>query len=242
MFGSTEPQSYVQTSHYNDFPQWSQVVEKNEDQFRAYQRSFLSAIQAVIRKGRLLDVGCSLGLLVDEANRLGYVAEGVDLDSHAVEFAKAKGRPVSLGRLEELESGNYDVICLSHTLEHIAQPKEFLTECIRHLAPDGILAVAVPCHAGLLPKLFPKWWYGWMPAQHYRHYSAKAMETPFLNAGIQPMRMCQTSMDHRLKAEYIQRWQDLIKGVIVRTTAFVGNAFGSGDQLIAIGKVAPNRS
>lgn len=239
--GTTEPQSYVRTAHYDDLPAWSETVARKESLFRQYQREFLSHIHSCAKEGRLLDVGCSLGLLVDEANAVGYLAEGIDLDSHAVEHARAKGRPVSLARLEEWRGRSYDVICLSHTLEHIAQPEEFLRECARHLSPGGILAIAVPCHAGLAPKLFPKWWYGWMPLQHYYHYSPKAMRMLFTKAGFQTVKLLQDTMDHRPRAEYLHRWQDVIKGVFVYAAALVGAAVGMGDQLIAIGRLPTHK-
>jgi SAM-dependent methyltransferase len=234
--GTTEPQSYVQSSHYDDLPTWSATVASKEGLFRKYQRDFLAHVHSCAPGGRLLDVGCSVGLLVDEANALGYVADGIDLDSHAVKSAQSQGRPVSLGRLEDCAPRSYDIICLSHTLEHIAEPEEFLRECARHLALGGMVAVAVPCHAGLLPRLFPRWWYGWMPAQHYCHYSPQAMRALFTKAGFHTVKSLQNTMDHRLQGEHLHRWQDVVKGVAVYLTALVGAACGMGDQLIAIGR------
>jgi len=239
--GTTHPESYVSTSHYAAFPEWSDTVARKESLFREYQRTFLSHIRPYATGGRLLDVGCSLGLLVDEANASGYTAEGIDLDSHAVACAQAKGRPVSLASLEEWDRRDYDIICLSHTLEHIPDPEPFLRECVRHLSPGGILAVAVPCHTGLVPMLFPKWWYGWMPAQHYCHYSPAAMTRLFTKAGLQVVKILQDSMDHRLRSEHLHRWQDIVKGTAIYGTSRIGAAFGMGDQLIAIGRCLANK-
>ena len=75
-----------------------------------------------------------------------------------------------------------------------------------------------------------------MPSQHYCHYSPKAMRMLFSKAGIQTVRMIQNTMDHRPRAEYIHRWQDVVKGGAIYATALLGAALGMGDQLIAIGR------
>lgn len=236
--GTTEPKSVVCHPDYSNFPQWSKTVTENETEFRRYPRALLAYLRKHLKAGKLLDVGCSVGLLVDEARILGFDSNGIDLDERAVTYGQERKRRVHASSLENWPTFDYDVICLSHTLEHIDRPKEFLAECIRHLNPGGFLVIAVPCHAGLLPRVFPRWWYGWVEKQHYFHYSAKSLHLLFANCQLESVEVFQDSMDHKLGISYIRRWQDLVKGIAVCSTARMGAMFGMGDQLIGIGRVA----
>jgi 2-polyprenyl-3-methyl-5-hydroxy-6-metoxy-1,4-benzoquinol methylase len=52
-------------------------------------------------RGRLLDVGAGSGWLVAQMCTLGWQAEGVDFDDHAVATARARGLSVRQGSLPE---------------------------------------------------------------------------------------------------------------------------------------------
>jgi 2-polyprenyl-3-methyl-5-hydroxy-6-metoxy-1,4-benzoquinol methylase len=96
--------------------------------------------------GRLLDIGCGDGTMLEQAMSLGWSAEGVDFDSKAVDNARNKGLEVHLGAVEELNlpDDSFDLILMSHLIEHVHDPIGLLRECRRLLAPGGKLIVATP--------------------------------------------------------------------------------------------------
>jgi 2-polyprenyl-3-methyl-5-hydroxy-6-metoxy-1,4-benzoquinol methylase len=55
---------------------------------RETARSLLDLIGRHVPAGRLLDVGCGHGLLLDEARRRGYEASGIELSSGAAAYAR----------------------------------------------------------------------------------------------------------------------------------------------------------
>src|SRR3954447_12213329 len=55
---------------------------------RATARRLLDQIGRFAPSGRLLGVGCSHGLLLDEARKLGYETEGLELSEHAAAYAR----------------------------------------------------------------------------------------------------------------------------------------------------------
>src|SRR5919201_806567 len=55
---------------------------------RATARRLLDLIGRHVPAGRLLDVGCGHGLLLDEARRRGYEVEGLELSSGAAAYAR----------------------------------------------------------------------------------------------------------------------------------------------------------
>ncbi len=232
---ATLPVNYVSASEYTDAPQYADAYEGQETKFRGYARHLIEWAQRYAPSGRLLDVGCSVGWLVDEARKAGYDAEGIDLDANAVRFATQKGRAVFRASLADWPHTGYDVITLSHTLEHVPDPVGFLSACASRLREGGCIVIAVPCFAGLHPRLFRKQWYGWAPWQHYFHYSQPAFKRLFEKAGLGLVGTWQESMDHRPPFGYMRR-RDMPQAVLSHAVATLGAAVGQGDQLIGIAR------
>jgi 2-polyprenyl-3-methyl-5-hydroxy-6-metoxy-1,4-benzoquinol methylase len=116
---------------------------------------------------RLLDIGCNVGTLVEEASMDGFDAWGVDLDPGAIEAGRLRGRNVWLGEatLDELPSG-FDVIVLNHVLEHVIDLPTFVPPVAARLVSGGLLFVNVPNFAGLVPRLMGANWGALWPDQH----------------------------------------------------------------------------
>ncbi|MEQ1829322.1 MAG: class I SAM-dependent methyltransferase [Pirellula sp.] len=231
--GLTIPASLVSEPSYEEAPQYATAYQHDE-RFRIYARNLLAHVRKYVDRGRLLDVGCSVGLLVDEASRAGYLAEGIDLDTNAIDYGKEHGRKVSVGAVEE-SNGRYDVICLAHTLEHIPKPVEFLAACVKRLNANGCIVVQVPCMKGLHPRIFREHWYGWVPRQHYCHYSATALRRLLEMSGLDVLDIWQESMDHRPPIG--MRRRDRPRAIVSQWIAQIGNILGLGDQLVGIGRV-----
>ena len=237
--GVTTPSSVITQSQYDSDPVFAGRYATDEAKYRVYCAHILESLAPLVKSGRLLDIGCSVGILVDEANRRDFQAEGIDLDTHAIALGRAQGRPVHEIALDDWSARDYDVVCLQHTLEHISQPEEFLRRCGEVLRPGGILAIVVPCYAGLHPRIFGRRWYGWLPTQHYYHYTPRALRAVLQAAGLEPLRIWQEPMDHRPTMQNFRRWQDGAKAILGYATAQIGGMIGMGDQLVAISRRLP---
>jgi SAM-dependent methyltransferase len=100
------------------------------------------------RPGRALDCGCGAG---DNARLLrsrGWVVTGVTLSPEEQRAAAAHCDRVVVADLEqplpESLGEGYDLVLLSHVLEHLVHPENLLASVKRVLAPDGVAAVALP--------------------------------------------------------------------------------------------------
>ena len=93
---------------------------------------------------RLLDVGCSRGDFVAAAAQLGFAAEGVEPAPHIAEAARAAGRTVHTGLLEEQKfpAARFDVVSMFEVIEHLRAPLPLLEECRRILHTGGILIIS----------------------------------------------------------------------------------------------------
>jgi SAM-dependent methyltransferase len=139
-----------------------------EEGRRATANRLLDLVAAHRPRGRLLDVGCGHGLLIDEARRRGYEAEGLDLSARAVAYARQRLElPVSEIALEDIgneQDGRWDAVVMADVLEHLADPAAALVRCHELLAPGGALLVVTPDPSSLAARVTgPRWW-GYLPA------------------------------------------------------------------------------
>lgn len=98
-------------------------------------------------KGRILDIGSGLGCCLKVARDYSWEVFGVELSPYAVKFAKEKfGLEVFNGIIEEAKFADnfFDVVIMTHTLEHLPNPLASLKEVYRILKPGGALQLVVP--------------------------------------------------------------------------------------------------
>lgn len=98
-------------------------------------------------EGRLLDFGCSNGNLIKSFHGLRprWKLSGAELYDQWKETVLAlPGVEAFYVGANPAYSGRFDVISLSHVLEHIPDPIPFLKAMSAHLAPGGRLLLALP--------------------------------------------------------------------------------------------------
>jgi 2-polyprenyl-3-methyl-5-hydroxy-6-metoxy-1,4-benzoquinol methylase len=127
--------------------------------------------------GRLLDVGCGSGWLLDSMRRLGWTAEGVDVDAKAVEQVRARGHRVHYGFLPDLKlpAESYDAIAMSHFIEHVHDPVSVVAKCRQLLKEGGRLVIVTPNTRSLSHRLYGKDWRGLEPPRHLHLFNLGAL-------------------------------------------------------------------
>jgi SAM-dependent methyltransferase len=134
---------------------------------RRAARRLLDLLAQHVPSGRLLDVGSGHGLLLDEARRRGYAAEGLELSRVAARHARETlGLRVHERTLEEplFEGERFDAIVLADLLEHLDDPCAALDRCTELLAPGGALMVVTPDPSSLTARLAGGRWWGYLPS------------------------------------------------------------------------------
>lgn len=107
----------------------------------------LNSIRRYKKKGKLLDIGCSIGHFLKLARDNGYEVEGLELEEEAVRYARKKfGLDVQQKILSECDFPNkhFDIVAALGVLEHVVEPLNFLKEIHRILVPGGLLALTLP--------------------------------------------------------------------------------------------------
>lgn len=171
---------------------------------------------------RLLDVGCGNGFFLRKAAQCGWEAEGIDFDQRAVSVAAGHGLRSSTTQLHELlEDGRrYDVITMSHVIEHLYNPSEVLQQVYNALAPSGILYLDTPNRDSLQLRLFGKHWRGLEAPRHISIFSKFSLEKLLKQAGFDEIR-------------YLRR-TDVMRGMYKASLHGVGQDRSLGLRLLLI--------
>ncbi len=139
--------------------QWGHEVSAMK---RKTFRGYLSQVAKFISCGKLLDIGCATGELMEVAQEMGFDVYGVEISQEGIRRCKKKfgGKKIID---TELEYGNFppdffDVITLSDVLEHMPVPRPFLDILWTMLKPDGILMTVTPDTCSFARRLMGMKW------------------------------------------------------------------------------------
>ena len=140
-----------------------------------------------VRTGKILDVGCMFGFLLDEARGRGLVPYGIELSESAAEVARDKGHDTFVGTIEAFAAAHprlrFSAIFAQHVLEHVPDPRAFLDTAKGLLEPGGKLVICVPNFEARLRKLAPRSWGWYQVPVHLHHFSSRALQRLLRDAG-----------------------------------------------------------
>lgn len=171
-FTYPQPQIDYERKHFN------LKSAEEEWEYKLYARSILDFLTESIKKGRLLDVGCGSGYLIEEANKSSFQGEGLDPSKETVEFCQRRNLEVKYGFLQEkyYPPETFDVVVASHVLEHVVDPGKFLLICRKILKRGSYLCLAQTNYTGTIPSLYGRFWEGWVPSEHLVHFSSDGIK------------------------------------------------------------------
>ena len=157
---------------------------------RAADTEYLVFNQESRHGARLLDVGCGRGAAVLRLRALGWDAEGVDPDAEAVKAAISAGARVRMGTATNLpQSQPYDVVVLSHVLEHLHDPMEGLRAAKAVLKPAGRVVVVTSNVFSWLHARYGADWRGLDVPRHLYIFTIAQLGELLDRAGLRPLEL-----------------------------------------------------
>jgi len=166
-------------------------VDMEDQQYEATRESralqelgILRHIPASQRRGRLLDIGAGSGILIEQAKKIGFEAEGVEPSVELQTRARELALNVHLGVLPHPDvRGPFDVITIVDVIEHVPDPVGLLRQARELLSPDGVLLVATPDRRSLVARLMGwRWWH--YRVAHIGYFDRKTLEVAISGAGL----------------------------------------------------------
>jgi SAM-dependent methyltransferase len=131
---------------------------------------------------RILDVGCGQGALLSNLAEIGYrnllgVDPFIDQDIHA------GGYIVRKATIKDLHPP-FDLIMFHHSLEHVVDPVDTLTDTARLLAERGVCLVRVPTPSSDLYTTYAAQWVNLDAPRHFVIPSRRGLAIASERAGL----------------------------------------------------------
>jgi len=174
-------------------------------------------------KPNVLDIGCATGALLAYLKDRQWRVTGVEISPCAKYAREERGLDVRDIPLEKIKfpSFSFDVVLASHLIEHLNNPRSFLTETHRILKDNGFCFITTPNISGFQAKLFGA---GWRSAifDHLYLFSIKTLSKLLKRTGF--------------KIESVHTWGGLAAGTvpkcIKKPVDFLAKHLRFGDVMI----------
>ena len=122
---------------------------KDENSIRKQAKKIIHNLQKINPQAtNILDIGSGWGFLLDEARKLGLKTIGVEPSRQLADFSirklKLKVVNTPLEKFYDSNHSKFDLIVMSHVIEHVLHPAEFLRKVAYLLSKEGVLYIETP--------------------------------------------------------------------------------------------------
>ncbi len=216
----------------NFYPEKSRGIfyEENRRLFEGLFKPVVDKVTKYKKTGRLLDIGCSSGILLELFKQKGFDVYGIEPNKQAYISASKKFQgKIFNGFLSEFIKNNkkkFDVVVYNHVLEHIDDVNEELELARFIISKNGLLVIGVPNVDNLIFYLRKKYWESLMPREHVWHFSKKYICNLLKKRGF---KVCNTSLSDDLRPNY-----PLSKRIYFRFLSLLNKFIGTGESVLII--------
>ncbi len=184
------------------------VVMKSRGTLSQYRggKEYTFFLNKINQTGIMLDVGCAEGFFLKGIeDNSGWKAEGVDIISAAIEFAKTKlSINAYVGTLDYIAGcdSKYDVLRMNNIIEHVLDPVQFLRKANSLLKIGGIVDCSTPngVQEGSVLKIANN--HGTvlnMLENHLYYYKPKTLKAIFESCGFKIVKAYCDGLKHSIK-------------------------------------------
>lgn len=212
--------SITETEYLNINPGYdpgAYLVDRTEDYIRAFlkvkrKRKLLKKVVKVLghstRGLSFLDVGCGMGGYMLAAQDMGMDVVGFEPSSN---HGKVATEILNLPVIEDYFSSDkvnekmFDVILLSHVIEHIYTPKTLIDDLVSVLKPGGVLLMVTPNASSLTAISTGKNWPMLVPIDHVTMLSNSSFKH------LSPKNCTVSISTNEQSFEFLATWGSVIK-------------------------------
>ncbi|WP_320172172.1 class I SAM-dependent methyltransferase [Maridesulfovibrio sp.] len=186
---------YKHEYHVKDKPLMLQHQLEDREWLEATNDARLEKLERLLgRTGRILDIGSGNGFFMQQAEKRGWQAKGVEPSDKAAEYASSQGLDVECAVFDRecaRKIGTFDVVHLGDVMEHLPDPAGMLDLCYSVLSSGGFIAAGVPNEYTPVQKILHEdmkvrpWWVA--PPHHLNYFDRKSLEGLFSRKGFVPV-------------------------------------------------------
>jgi SAM-dependent methyltransferase len=177
----------------------SRFIPAIESFIYLYQLLRKRRIKQYIKRGQILDIGCARGDFLNLMRNDGWLVKGVEFNKETASYAaETYGIEVLFGGLLEcgFSAESFDVINISHVLEHCHKPREVIAECERLLRKRGLVIVRVPNMFSLQAVVGKRSWFHLDLPNHLYHFSEKGLMKLLIRESFSILKIRRFHIEH----------------------------------------------
>ncbi|MDV7340793.1 class I SAM-dependent methyltransferase [Terasakiella sp. A23] len=142
------------------------------------------------KDARILEIGTGAGgipkIFQDEA---GYTALGLDFDDRYIEYGRSQGVDIRKGGIEMIkEDEKFNLVIVSHVLEHIVTPSKFLQDIKKILKPKGYIYIEIPSLNSVSQGAYNFDFLNYFQNSHVNHYSVDSFKRLLHQNGLKAVK------------------------------------------------------
>lgn len=187
---------YEKRFYQNEKKSYFSDYERDESWWQINYEGLLKTMLGMSGKGSgkakpysLLDIGSGPGLFLKVAENLGIESVGIEPSAEAHKYSRKRhGCDVVNTTLEEFSPNRkFDFIHSSLVLEHVLDPKAFVSKSVKMLNRGGLLCIIVPNDFNPIQKINlqlgkSEWWVS--PFEHLNYFNGKSLKKLLKRAGL----------------------------------------------------------
>lgn len=227
-------------SEFNSQETHVDFYEKNRSLFLPLFENIVKRIKKFKDKGKILDVGCSSGLLLKLLKKERFSIFGIEPNKTAFQIAQKKFKEkVYFGTLQQyLQNGyndsdhqirKFDVVIYNHVVEHIADVEKEIKLIKQILKSKGLLILGAPNTSNIIFYLRKKYWESLMPLEHIWHFSKNYLIN-YLKK--QRFKILDISFSDDKRQDY-----PFVKKVYFSILSLINQIIGTGESMLIIAQL-----
>jgi SAM-dependent methyltransferase len=141
------------------------------------------------KPGRMLDIGCAAGYMLDAARQMGWEIAGVEPSPSMRERTRTKLNCTVYESLDEAAAAGerFDCVMLFEVIEHLEDPISLMRKIRELLVPGGLIALSTPnCESpGAIAGLPLDIWFA--PPAHISYFGPMTLVSCLRQAGFEQL-------------------------------------------------------
>ncbi len=186
--------------------------DKDKEPMRPVFELYLDKLAQLTTGRNIFDVGAATGYFLDIAKGDGWKTFGSEISEYATKEAESRGHAMLAGSIVGVPMAEkMDAVTLWDVLEHVDDPRAYLTAVHSMLNTEGMVAINTVDRSSLWARILGSRWQLIVPPEHLNYYSPNNLEMLLNECGFEVLEI--KKIGKKFSAAYIFKtlasWQGL---------------------------------